>query len=278
MHAQDRDLVLRYERPRARQELVGDDSGGVEVGARVDVLAERLLGRHVVGGPERDAGLGQRVAGAAGLGLGVAHQLGDAEVEELDDVALLVRGAGVDEHDVVGLEIAVDDALAVRVRQRLQHLPHDDERARRPDALLGDLAERAPRDELHGEEERAVVERAEVDDADDVRVREEARRVRLALEALRDLGDAPETGEQRLHREVLAGGEVRRLVDRAHPASADAADEPVASGDHRADARVGGFGHLRSAARSLMTERPAPRSRSSRPDGPGTRCTCRAAA
>ena len=83
----------------------------VDVGARVDRLAQRLLGRQVLGRAEDDARLGQRLA-APDCGCG---HLGDAEVEDLDHVALAVA---LDQHDVVGLEIAVDDAGAVRVVER----------------------------------------------------------------------------------------------------------------------------------------------------------------
>ena len=43
------------------------------------------------------------------------RHLGDAEVEDLHDVALPVA---LDEHDVLGLEIAVHDARGVRVLER----------------------------------------------------------------------------------------------------------------------------------------------------------------
>ena len=48
--------------------------------------------------------------------------LGDAEVADLDEVAL---AAHVEQHDVLGLEIAVDDALVVRLVERAEDLPAD---------------------------------------------------------------------------------------------------------------------------------------------------------
>ena len=52
----------------------------------------------------------------------VARQLGDPEVEDLDGevpAAAVVEG----EEDVFGLEVAMDDALGVRGRQRAGNLP-----------------------------------------------------------------------------------------------------------------------------------------------------------
>ena len=57
---------------------------------------------------------------------------------------------------------------------------------------LEPLAERLALERLHDEVQRAVLEHAEVADADDVRVIEPARRERLALEPLRRLLAAAE--------------------------------------------------------------------------------------
>ena len=65
------------------QQLVGDGGQRELVGPGVDLPgpAERLLGGHVVGGPEH--------AGLAGQPGGRLLDLGDAEVQHLDVVALL---------------------------------------------------------------------------------------------------------------------------------------------------------------------------------------------
>ena len=86
----------------AGEHLVGHGAERVDVAARADVaLAHRLLGAHVGGRAERHAGLGH--AAAAGL----LHGEGDAEVGD--------EGAAVVQEDVLGLDVAVDDALAVGV-------------------------------------------------------------------------------------------------------------------------------------------------------------------
>ncbi len=70
--------------------------------------------------------------GAEGRLLLVAlEHLGDAEVEHLD-------GARLGHEDVLGLEVAVDDALLVGARQRAHHRHHQLHRARGRQALAGD--------------------------------------------------------------------------------------------------------------------------------------------
>ena len=123
VHRDDLDLVLGLERAAARQHLEQDHAGGVDVGARVDRLAQRLLGRQVFGRAEDDARLRERLAPRLRLG-----HLRDAEVEDLDDLALPVA---LDQHDVLGLEVAMDDAGGVRVLEPAQDLADDRERPRR---------------------------------------------------------------------------------------------------------------------------------------------------
>src|ERR671933_719251 len=108
----------------ARQHLVEDDAQGVDVRALVEGVARGLLGRDVA---RRAVGDLRRV------GLLGPDQLDDAEVCDLDAVA------GRD-HDVRGLEVAVDDPLArlaalvavdegVRVGDGVEYLLEEVERA-----------------------------------------------------------------------------------------------------------------------------------------------------
>src|SRR4029077_18308710 len=67
-------VVVAREGGTAGDHLVEDDTQGPDVGARVDLLAADLLGRHVAGGAD-----GGAVAGQARL----VGQLGDAEIDDL---------------------------------------------------------------------------------------------------------------------------------------------------------------------------------------------------
>ena len=91
--------VLGREGRAARDELVERDAERVEIAGGTGLLAADLLGRHVADGADDDA-LGRQPAGVG--------EVGDAEVAE--------RGGAVGgEPHVVGLDVAVHDAVLVRV-------------------------------------------------------------------------------------------------------------------------------------------------------------------
>ena len=80
------------------------DGEAPDVGGGVGLAAHELLGRHVVEGSD-----GAALFGEFGAGFAI---VGDAEVDDFDDVA--AAGAGGDE-DVGRLEVAVDDEAGVGV-------------------------------------------------------------------------------------------------------------------------------------------------------------------
>ncbi len=143
----------------------------------------------------------------------------------------------VDEHDVLGLEIAVDDTLGVRGAQRSCHLLDDAHGAHRLDAklarlqLVEQLAEALALDQLEHEEERAIGQLAEVARRDDVGVRDVTGRDRFTLEPRHDLGCARHRRVQDLERHLLAHVDVLGAVDGAHAAFAQHLDDAVAIGD-----------------------------------------------
>ena len=95
------------------------------------------------------------------LGDGLAgHRAGQAEVGDLD------RAVVVDD-DVLGLDVAVDQALGVRLGERLQHrLEHVEGGPGREQALLAqDVAQGLAGDVLHRQEDAAVVLALVVDTA-----------------------------------------------------------------------------------------------------------------
>ena len=107
----------------ARRHLVEHDAEREQIGARVQLLAARLLRRHVGDRAERRARAGQdssatpRSAAASTPPTGVRprRQLRQAEIEHL-------RVAARRDEDVGRLDVAVDDALRVRGVQRVGNL------------------------------------------------------------------------------------------------------------------------------------------------------------
>ena len=173
------------------QHLVEHDAERPDVRALVDRAAARLLGRHVGRGAEDDAELravhrrqrrrvhdrrrarevGRPTSRAAGV-----HRLGQPEVEDLD---LSFTGSFY----VLGLEVAVDDPLLVRLFERLRDLQREGKalsQGKRPGFEA--LGERRAFDELHDEGPDAAA-LLEAEDRGDVRVMKLREELRLALEA-----------------------------------------------------------------------------------------------
>ena len=93
--------------------FVEHDAEGEKIGAAVEFLAAQLLGRHVGHGADCGAGAGEIEAGGVGHGLriaaggpGGACDFGETEVENFGVAA-------VGDENVGGLDVAVDDSLAV---------------------------------------------------------------------------------------------------------------------------------------------------------------------
>ena len=191
----------------------------VDVGALLDVHAAALLGRHVRGRSHHDAGLR-----ALAL-VGVAHQLGDAEVEQLGVRIAVLR---LHDPDVVGLEIAVDDPLPVRRLQRLADL------AQQPPRLVGleraalqAIGQALAVEKLHREVVALVGQPPEREDVDDVRVADLVDGARLVDEPAHQLRVRGDVRRQNLDRDALADHGLDGRVDRPHPALADLAEDAV---------------------------------------------------
>jgi hypothetical protein len=206
------------ERRVARQHLVGDRPERVHVAARADLaLAHRLLGAHVVGSAERHAGLGH--PGATRL----AGSQGDAEIRH--------QRLPVVQQDVLGLDVAMDDAVAVGIVERAGHLARDGEGLADGQLLLAGepVAQRFAFDERHDVEEEPV-DLARIEERQDMRV--------LQVRGGPDLGQEPlgadhgrQLGAQQLEGDRAAVPDIVGQVDRGHPAGTELAVEPVAIGE-----------------------------------------------
>ena len=97
---------------------------------------------------------------------------------------MAVRG----QHDVVGLDVTVDDALVVGLGQAIRDLDRDLDRVLQVELLVRDQrSQRPPFHELHGDEDRAVL-LVDVVDLRDGGVRDRRRRARLTHEAAPPIG------------------------------------------------------------------------------------------
>ncbi|XXS73118.1 hypothetical protein WMF43_06435 [Sorangium sp. So ce131] len=183
------------------------------------------------------------------------------------------RLAQLADHEVVGLEITVDDAAAVRVGHRLadaregvDEAAEGPARGRLPEALwprsgvdfVDDVAERAAADLAHREPEATVLEPAAVVDRDDAGVLEAPRELGLGEEAHLDLLGVGDVGAEQLHRHDAIELEVVDASDLAEATRGDATLVAVARWQtrhaerSRVDGRLGGRGH--GLAPRLCTE------------------------
>ena len=106
VRTEQRPRVGGRERVASGEDSVGDDARAVQVGAVVHLAADGLLGREELRRAHDEAGLRLLRSRPA------RRDLRDPEVEDLE--ALAAAGQR-DEPEVLGLEVAVDDACSVRL-------------------------------------------------------------------------------------------------------------------------------------------------------------------
>jgi hypothetical protein len=144
-----------------------------------------------------------------------------------------------DQH-VLRLDVAVHDAGAVRGGQPGQHGLQDGEGLGdgEPAAGLQQVAQGAPADQLHDEEDQALVA-ALVADRDDVGVAEHRRRARLPGEPVDERGVVDEVVGHDLDRDRAAQPQVGGGVDGRHATAREPLLEAVAPLEDQADHGVG---------------------------------------
>ena len=153
-----------------------------------------------------------------------AGEAGDAKVHDLDPA---VR----QKHDVLGLDVPVDDALLVGMVQRVQHLlaevdhlfPGEGAAPAVHVFLQGDAVDVLHHDELEPVGDRDVV------DLDDVGVVQNGDGLGFVLEAPHQFGVLAELLPQNLHRHHSVGLEVSSFIDVGHAAHAHQAFQQVAA-------------------------------------------------
>ena len=211
----------------AGQQLVDHHPQRVEVRTGVGRLAVDLFGRQVLDGARH------RAFGLADVGVGEG-----VSQSEVGNLHRAIRG----DQDVLGLDVAVDDAVAVGMVQGCQHLEGDLGHLGRlqPAVLQQHRPEVRPPDELHDHEIRAVGG-APVVHVDDVGVVQHGGGPGLPAEAI---DEAPVAGEllmQHLEGHFSRQHSVVSAVDLTHAAGGDAGDDLVSAVD-------GGFGDCQLCA------------------------------
>ena len=161
----------RLERRFAGQHLESDDPQGILIALRTNRGTGALLGAHELRRPHDRA---------TGRHLRILRRAGEAKVGDVDSALLI-------EQDVRALDVAVNGAAFVRIRQRARDGPqHRDNHGNREGALiLDDRVERASLDELHHD----VVDAArfpDLEDRHDVGVVERRGAARFAPQPVRD--------------------------------------------------------------------------------------------
>ena len=159
-------------------------------------------------------------------GLGPAL-LGEAEIHHHRAVRPSVLGH---EHDVLGLQVAMDDLELVRVVQPGAHLPQDRQPGREihrapPHFAVG---EQLALEERHHQVDEPVLRLAQAQDAADVGVIEPHRETGLAPQPLHRALVAGQLGRQDLDRDFLVAGDLLGEVDVRHPALAQLLEHLIA--------------------------------------------------
>ena len=170
--------ALALEDRAACQQLIGDEPDEVEVSLRAYGLRLRLLGRHIAGRADGHPFPGQ----GREMSL-LIKDLGDPEIEELDDVFTTTDRRA---KDVLRFEVSVDHPSGVRLSKPIQRLYQVVHHTLRFEGRLmaNDVLEGVTFKALHDEVEEALVSSTEVMNLDDIRVPERRDRARLALKAL----------------------------------------------------------------------------------------------
>jgi hypothetical protein len=137
---------------------------------------------------------------------------------EIDDARTLVAEPILLDDHVLGLEVAMNEAVLVRVLESVTELLRQVERALGVHRAIDECTEGLALGELHDHEVDAVLGLADVDDTDDVDVVQLARELGFALEPLAQLRIVEKPLVQHLDRERATDLDVARAIDRAHRA------------------------------------------------------------
>ena len=232
LKALDRRRVTRRGGMLAAQQDVQQDAEGIYIGGRRHRMALDLFGRRVVGREGSRQGLG-RIGGRRG-GFGLVEQLGDAEVEELHLTTCR-------DEDVRGLQVAMQDQVAVGMRNGRQHV--DEQPDPRLDIELSCVAPAVDRGSLDVLENQIGLARgrdASVEQLRNVRMRQARKDVALASKSLRTTSaQHSQVDELDRHLPLEPAVVALRQPDASHAAAADRRCQRVVADRLAFEARLG---------------------------------------
>ena len=215
--------------------LVEDRAQRKLIRPEIQLLAERLLRRHVGGRPHdlpglREARNGRRYRANARVLW--RRQLREPEVEDFHE-------AVATHHDVLGFEIPVHNPGRVRPRKPVGHLRRNRQQALHGQrALVQEVPKRFPLDQLH-RDVGAGFRLADVVDDDDVRMVQRRGRTCLLFESPQAVGVGGDRIGQHLDRDLSAQPRVPRPIDFSHPTRAERAEDLVGAESHAGRERHG---------------------------------------
>ena len=224
------------------EHLIEHHAGRVDIGPGVSTVAPSLLRRDIVDGAQC----------LLGQGLGRVLQTRDAEVGHL-------HTAVPQHHDVLGLDVPVDDAPAVGVAQALHDLSDEVERLS-PVQLappLHILLERDAVDQLHDDVFRLTA-LGHVIDRDDIGMRQHGNRLGFGVKTAAEVRILGQVALQDLHRHQTVEAMTLGLVDHGHTAGSDALENLVAVIQHFSDIRIHVASSLLSCSASGQRSRCLP--------------------
>ncbi len=211
-----------------REHLVHHRAHGPDVAAVIGRrLARGLLRRHVHGRADHAPREGGALA---------RRDLGDAEIDELGRGTPSLPASSARQEDVLGLDVPVHDARAVRRRERAHDGHQDLDRLRRREPVPPHhaIAQRLAVEQLLHDVRRSVVPLPDLEHRHDVGVMGHRRGPRLAPEARQHLRPLRQVRVEHLERDAPPDPGVLRLEDDAHAALADAAQQRELAADHHA--------------------------------------------
>lgn len=205
------------ERTLARGHLVEDETGGVEIGARVEIGAEELFRGHVGKGASERLRFELRLRD----GFGKRHaEPGETEIKDFEAAIL-------SDEEIGGLEIAMNDGVIVGGDESIDKLKGESEEFGFGERADGEaLAERLSGNVLHDEKVGAALS-VEIVDGGDVGMIELGERVGFVVETMARgiVGDG--AGMKKFEGNVTIEMGITGQVNDTHAAAADFALDAV---------------------------------------------------